>query len=377
MEIDSDDEPRIARPGRPRAVPDSDDDEPMAPPPGKGGMVGEAGPAKPAAEGYELPWVEKYRPVLLKDIVGNEETVSRLQVIAKDGNMPNIIISGPPGIGKTTSILCLAHELLGPAYRDAVIELNASDDRGIDVVRNKIKMFAQRKVTLPAGRHKIVILDEADSMTSGAQQALRRTMELYSSTTRFALACNLSSKIIEPIQSRCAILRYGRLSDKQLAKRLTEICAFEGVKYTPEGLEALIFTAEGDMRQAVNNLQSTFSGFGMVTPDYVFKVCDQPHPLAIQQCIGMCLDAKVDQAVDVIRALAAQGYSSVDLVGTLFKVVKAYGNIPEYLKLEFIREIGLTHMRVLEGTGSLLQLTGLVARLCKVSMPAADFEVGK
>ncbi|KAI5427303.1 hypothetical protein KIW84_032643 [Lathyrus oleraceus] len=150
---------------------------------------------------YDVPWVEKYRPSKVVDIVGNEDAVSRLQVIARDGNMPNLILSGPPGTGKTTSILALAHELLGPNYREAVLELNASDDRGIDVVRNKIKMFAQKKVTLPPGRHKVVILDEADSMTSGAQQALRRTMEIYSNSTRFALACNTSSKIIEPIQS--------------------------------------------------------------------------------------------------------------------------------------------------------------------------------
>ncbi|KAJ3077969.1 replication factor C subunit 4, partial [Quaeritorhiza haematococci] len=179
------------------------------------------------SDAYELPWVEKYRPILLKDIVGNEETVARLQVIAQEGNMPNLIISGSPGIGKTTSILCLAHELLGPSYKEAVLELNASDDRGIDVVRNRIKMFAQKKVTLPPGRHKIIILDEADSMTPGAQQALRRTMEVYSNTTRFALACNISSKIIEPIQSRCAILRYTRLSDNQILKRLMEICEAE------------------------------------------------------------------------------------------------------------------------------------------------------
>lgn len=113
-----------------------------------------------------------------------------------------VCVQGTPGIGKTTSILCLARALLGPAYKEAVLELNASDDRGIDVVRNKIKTFAQKKVTLPPGKHKIIILDEADSMTGGAQQALRRTMEIYSNTTRFALACNQSSKIIEPIQSR-------------------------------------------------------------------------------------------------------------------------------------------------------------------------------
>ena len=126
------------------------------------------------------------------------------------------IFQGPPGVGKTTTILCLARILLGDNFKNAVLELNASSERGIDVVRNKIKMFAQQKVTLPRGRHKIVILDEADSMTDGAQQALRRTMEIYSNTTRFALACNTSEKIIEPIQSRCAMLRFSKLSDSQV-----------------------------------------------------------------------------------------------------------------------------------------------------------------
>ncbi|XP_050895364.1 uncharacterized protein LOC127101982 [Lathyrus oleraceus] len=176
---------------------------------------------------YDVPWVENYRPSKVVDIVGNEDAVSRLQVIARDGNMPNLILSGPPGTGKTTSILALAHELLGPNYREAVLELNASDDRGIDVVRNKIKMFAQKKVTLPPGRHKVVILDEADSMTSGAHQALRRTMEIYSNSTRFTLACNTSSKIIEPIQSRCAIVRFSRLSDQEILGRLMVVVQAE------------------------------------------------------------------------------------------------------------------------------------------------------
>lgn len=242
----------------------------------------------------ELPWVEKYRPKKLEDIVGNEETVERLKLIVQDGNMPNMILSGLPGIGKTTSIHCLAYELLGEEYyHQATMELNASDDRGIDVVRNKIKQFAQTKILLPPGRQKIIILDEADSMTPGAQQALRRTMEIYSNTTRFAFACNQSLKIIEPLQSRCAILRYNRLSDEEVLARLLEIIKMEDVQYNTEGLQALVFTAEGDMRQAINNLQSTVAGFEFVNDVNVFKIVDQPHPLVIQLILLSCLRIKI------------------------------------------------------------------------------------
>lgn len=203
-------------------------------------------------------------------------------------------------------------------------------------MRNRIKMFAQKKLTLPLGKHKIIILDEADSMTSAAQQALRRTMEIYSNTTRFALACNISSKIIEPIQSRCALLRYTRLSDKQLLHRLVEICELESVVYTNEGLEAIVFTAEGDMRQAINNLQSTHSGFGLINPENVYKVCDQPHPVSMQYIVEMCVKGEIDQALNRLEEVWAQGFAPVDIVTTLFKVTKT-AEIPEFLKLEFIK----------------------------------------
>ncbi|KAJ6228883.1 replication factor c subunit 2 [Anaeramoeba flamelloides] len=312
-----------------------------------------------------LPFVEKYRPRTLDKVVGNTQTIQRLEVISKEGNCPNLILSGPPGTGKTTSIMCLARALLGERVKDCVLELNASDKRGIDVVRNTIKMFSKKKVTLPKGRHKIIILDEADSMTSAAQQALRRIMEIYSSTTRFALACNFSNKIIEPIQSRCAVLKFSRLSNDEMAFRLQQISNYEKITVTEKGYEALLFTADGDMRQAINNLQATFVGFVLVDDKNVLKACDQPHPETLKKMIAFCVRGDVRSALELIVGIYNEGFSSSDIVSALFKVVKA-SRLEETLLLEFLKIIGLTHMRITTGISSLIQLTGMVAQLCSV-----------
>lgn len=234
-------------------------------------------------------------------------------------------------------------------------------------------MFAQKKVSLAPGRHKVIILDEADSMTAGAQQALRRTMELYASSTRFALACNLSSKIIEPIQSRCAMLRYTRLSDAEVLSRLIQVSEKEQVQYTPEGLEAILFTSEGDMRQAMNHLQSTCSGFGLVNAENVFKVCDQPTPVVLSCLVESMQMGNLDKALDLIKTLWVQGFSSLDIITTLFKIVKS-SELPEYMKLEYIKDIGMTHMKLLQGHGSLLQLNALICRLTKHHMDPQVFQ---
>ena len=348
---------------------------PPQPPPGDpapsqpGGADAEANERRPPPVRRRacVAKVEKYRPKVIRDVVGNTEAMARLEVIAREGNVPNMLLAGAPGTGKTTSIMCLARQVLGPKVKEAVLELNASDDRGIDVVRNKIKMFAQKKCSLGPGQHKIVILDEADSMTSAAQQALRRTMEIHSSTTRFALACNLSTKIIEPIQSRCAIVRFTRLADEEVLDRLMHVCDAEEVPRLPKGLEAIVFTADGDMRQGLNNLQATFYGFGLISPDNVFKVCDQPHPLAMGKILQHCLDAKLDQANQGMMSLVEMGYSASDIIGTMFRVARNY-DMAEFLKLEVLKEIGFCQMRISEGVTSPLQLSGLLAKMCKLRL---------
>ena len=196
-------------------------------------------------------------------------------------------------------------------------------------------------------------------------------MELFSSTTRFALACNSSEKIIEPIQSRCAMLRYSKLSDAQVLAKVLEVCKKEDVDHSDDGLEAIVFTAQGDMRQALNNLQSTHEGFGFVKSENVFKVCDEPHPILVKDMLDHCVKMDIEQSYKIMSHLWKLGYSSEDIVTSIFRVCKTH-NLPEYLKLEFIKEIGLTHLALVQGTQSLLQLAGLVARLCQVSLATTE-----
>ncbi|PFH32307.1 putative replication factor C subunit 4 [Besnoitia besnoiti] len=324
---------------------------------------------KQDATSLDSIWIEKYRPETLDDVVGNDQVMRRLRIIAQEGNMPHLMLAGPPGTGKTSSVLCLCKQLLANRWRTCTLELNASDERTIDVIREKVKHFAKEKRDLPPGRHKIVILDEVDSMTEAAQQALRRIMEQYSDTTRFALACNSSASVIEPLQSRCAILRFRKLDDAQLVRRLRQVCAMENVQVTDDGMEAVVFSADGDMRSALNNLQSTVSAFGTVNRENVEKVCDSPPPEAVRSMLLQCLAGKWREAHDVAAELLQRGYTPMDVVLTTRAVLSRFDSeCKEHILLEYLKYVGLAHMTMASGLSTPLQLDKMLANLCRVSL---------
>ncbi|MFB6217391.1 MAG: replication factor C small subunit, partial [Candidatus Aenigmatarchaeota archaeon] len=200
-------------------------------------------------------WTEKYRPDRLDEVVNHEQIISRLKAFVEDENIPHLLFSGPAGTGKTASSLAIAHELFGDSWKDNVLELNASDTRGIDTIRNQVKDFARSR-SIGDVPFKMIILDEADALTPEAQQALRRTMENYTETCRFCLICNYSSKIIDPIRSRCSIFRFPRLDRDDALELMERICDEEDVDYTEKGLDAVISVSQGDLRKAINLLQS-------------------------------------------------------------------------------------------------------------------------
>ncbi|KAL8929618.1 MAG: hypothetical protein Q9172_000414 [Xanthocarpia lactea] len=230
--------------------------------------------ATPKEQGNLQPWVEKYRPKSLKDVTAQDHTITVLQRTLQASNLPHMLFYGPPGTGKTSTILALAKELFGPEmFKSRVLELNASDERGISIVREKVKDFARMQLSnpplhyrdkYPCPPYKIVILDEADSMTQDAQSALRRTMETYSKITRFCLVCNYVTRIIDPLASRCSKFRFKSLDQDNAKKRLEEIAELEAVKMETGVVDALIRCSEGDLRKAITFLQSVARLVGAV-----------------------------------------------------------------------------------------------------------------
>lgn len=317
-----------------------------------------------------VPWIEKYRPNTIEDLVLDEGMYNKIKKILDDKDMPNMIITGVPGVGKTTTVSCLAKNLLGKFYDEAVLELNASDDRGIKTVQESIEHFCKKKIYFDdtVAQHKIVILDEADNMTIKAQQSIKNLMKNYHNTTRFTFTCNNSSYIIESIQSRCIIFRYNRLTNVQIANRIKKICSIEEIPYTDDGIKTLVETSQGDLRKALNNLQLTYIGYTKVTPENVYKLCDKPHPLVIQNIFTACHNKDIKKALEYLNDLQKKGYSSSDIslsmIGTLKDLDKSV--LDERTKIRYIEEVSKTCIIVSQGVISSLQLTACICRLYKL-----------
>lgn len=323
----------------------------------------------------ELPWIEKYRPKTIEDLIIDENSHNKISKIIELKDMPNIIITGIPGIGKTTTIMCISKMLLGKYFKNGVLELNASDDRGIKSVQDLISNFCKKRLTIKEdekdkyAHHKIILLDEADNMTKKAQHLINNLMETHQKTTRFAFTCNNSSDIIEAIQSKCMIFRYRRLSIKQVKKRVLDICEKENIIYDKAGVNGIVSTSNGDMRQALNNLQLTYNGYSTVTEETVFKSCDKPHPTSIRHILHLCNNKKYKNAIKETIKLRNNGFSCLDIVISFQNTLKTSDlKINETTKNEFMKIISNTHISLSRGVDTLLQLTGCIADMSMVNV---------
>ncbi|MCS4542427.1 MAG: replication factor C small subunit [Euryarchaeota archaeon] len=307
-------------------------------------------------------WVEKWRPKTLDEVAGQKEVVERLKSYVKVKNLPHMIFAGPAGTGKTSATLCLARELFGQNWRANFLEMNASDERGIDVVRGKIKDFAR---TIPLGEvpFKIIFLDEADALTPDAQNALRRTMENFTATTRFILSCNFSSKIIDPIQSRCAVYRFKPLSKKEVSERLKFIAKNEKLNIADDAIDAIIYVSEGDMRRAVNLLQAAASLGKKITAETMYQTAAIARPEEVKELIHVALKGDFLAARDKLdELLITYGMSGEDILQQIHKEIFAL-DVPEDVKVKIADKAGEYDFRMVEGANERIQLEALLAQI--------------
>lgn len=310
------------------------------------------------------PWVEKYRPKTLDEVVGQDHIIQRLKRYVKEGSMPNLMFTGPAGVGKTTTAIALAKETLGEYWRQNFLELNASDARGIDTVRNEIKSFCRLKAV--GSPFRIIFLDEVDNMTKDAQHALRREMEMYTKTSSFILSCNYSSKIIDPIQSRCAIFRFAPVKGHQIISRLDYIAKAENLNISNNAIEIIVYFAEGDMRRAVNILQASSSMGEEITEESVQEVVSKAKPKDVKKIVNKALEGDFLGARELLReVMVVQGTSGEDMVTQIYQEISRMAmeeRIREDIYIKLIEKIGETDYRIREGSNPRIQLEALLAQ---------------
>ncbi|MCE4608576.1 MAG: replication factor C small subunit [Caldisphaeraceae archaeon] len=314
----------------------------------------------------ELLWAEKYRPRSLKEMIDQQDIINRLTRFAEEKNMPHLLFAGSPGTGKTTAAHALAHDLYGDAYMQFMLELNASDERKIDTIRDKVKEFARSR-TPPGIQFKIILLDEADNMTSDAQHALRRLMELHSGSTRFILTANYPSKIIDPIQSRCAFFRFTTIRREDIINRLKFIAENENVEYDEEALDIIYEVSEGDMRKAINVLQAS-AYLGKINAEVVFRVVGMARPKDVKDMIEASLKGNFIEAREILRKVMIEyGLSGEDVVKQIHRELMGSDiKISDEIRVLIADYLGEIHYRILQGGDEDIQLSAFFAWLSMI-----------
>lgn len=294
---------------------------------------------------HNLPWVEKYRPESLDDIKSHDDIVSTIRHFTIQDEFPDLLLYGPPGTGKTSTILCCCREMYGPSYQTMVIHLNASDERGIEVVRQRIQDFSRTRTFLQMSKYKLVVLDEADAMTEEAQAALRQVIYQSRHNTRYCLICNYVTKIIPSLRSRFVILRYSPIDLEELKILLQDISKREGLKLSGEALNAIIHISDGDARKSINLLQSC-SGYEwhedkieqdtIITERHIYQVSSKPNPNEFHQQIYNLLHLPLRESINKLSEWVSEtGISLLDLIQMINHHLVEY-NLPDNLLLTLI-----------------------------------------
>ena len=305
-------------------------------------------------------WTEKYRPSNFEGIKGQREVLARAEAFVRQMNMPHLLFTGPAGTGKSTLATVIAKQMFGESWRANYLELNASDERGIDVVRSKVKDFARTK-SIGKVSFKILFLDESDALTREAQQALRRTMEMYTGTCRFILSCNYSSKIIDPIQSRCSIFRFRLLGKEEIAEIVDKIAQREGLRIDERTKEAIFRVTGGDCRRVINILQASSSVSKNVDEKLIYEIIAEANPKDIARVLGTALEGNfLDARNLLLDIMLKNGLSGLDVIKAIQKEVWNLA-IDDRVKVALTEKVGEVEFRIVEGSDEFLQLEALLA----------------
>jgi len=309
-------------------------------------------------------WVERHRPQTVGDIKGQKAIVDRLKAYAESRTFPHLLFAGPPGTGKTTAALALTKDVFGEGYRINLLEMNASDERKLESIRTKVKQFA-RTAPSPGTTFKVIFLDEADALTPDAQGALRRIMEQNAETCRFILSCNYSSKIIEPIQSRCAVFRFRPLAEDQVLEMVTSVAANEGINLDEDAAAAIAHVSLGDLRKAITSLQVAASLDSNVTRDLIYETTATAPPEELHSYILACKEDGFQPARRRLKGLLDKfGLAGTDLVNQMHRELGTVTFLDEAQKLGVTEAMAECDFRMVEGGGEALQLDAMTARLC-------------